>query len=161
MLKKKKVLLGVTASIAAYKTAELVRLLKKAGAVIRVVQTESSLEFISPLTLSTLSGNPVLTKMVSEDSGQWNNHVELGAWADLFIIAPLTAHTMSKMVQGKCDNLLLTAYLSAKCPIYFAPAMDLDMMQHPSVQSNVEKLISYLLVMDTKSLPLCLADRAL
>jgi len=143
MLKGKKVLLGVTASIAAYKTAELVRLLKKAGASVRVIQTEASLDFIAPLTLATLSENPVLTKMVDPDSGEWSNHVELGLWADMMVVAPLTANTMAKMKAGECDNLLLATYLSAKCPVYFAPAMDLDMYKHPSIKTNISTLQEY------------------
>jgi len=143
MLKGKKVLLGVTASIAAYKTAELVRLFKKAGASVRVIQTEASLDFIAPLTLATLSENPVLTKMVDPDSGEWSNHVELGLWADMLVVAPLTANTMAKMKAGECDNLLLATYLSAKCPVYFAPAMDLDMYKHPSTKTNVCTLQEY------------------
>ena len=143
MLKGKKVLLGVTASIAAYKTAELVRLFKKAGALVRVIQTEASLDFIAPLTLATLSENPVLTKMVDTDSGEWSNHVELGLWADMMVIAPLTANTMAKMKSGECDNLLLATYLSAKCPVFFAPAMDLDMYKHPSTKANISTLQEY------------------
>ena len=140
MLKGKKVLLGVTASIAAYKTAELVRLFKTAGASVKVIQTVASLEFITPLTLSTLSENLVLTKMVDPKSGMWSNHVELGLWADIMVVAPLTANTMAKMKSGECDNLLLATYLSAKCPVYFAPAMDLDMYKHPSTQENMSSL---------------------
>ena len=132
MFKGKKVLIGVTASIAAYKSAELVRLFKKAGAYVQVLQTKASLQFIPSLTLSTLSKNSVLTDMVDPESGDWNNHVDLGLWADFIVIAPLTANTMAKMVNGECDNLLLATYLSAKCPVYFAPAMDLDMYKHPS-----------------------------
>jgi len=143
MLKGKKVLLGVTASIAAYKTAELVRLFKKSGASVRVIQTEASLDFVAPLTLATLSENPVLTKMVDPDSGEWSNHVELGLWADMMVIAPLTANTMAKMKAGECDNLLLATYLSAKCPVYFAPAMDLDMYKHPSTKANISTLQEY------------------
>ena len=143
MLKGKKVLLGVTASIAAYKTAELVRLFKKAGASVKVIQTEASLHFVTPLTLATLSENPVLSKMVDADSGEWNNHVDLGLWADFMVVAPLTANTMAKMTTGECDNLLLATYLSAKCPVYFAPAMDLDMYKHPSTLYNIEKLQSF------------------
>jgi len=143
MLKGKKVLLGVTASIAAYKTAELVRLFKKAEASVRVIQTEASLDFIASLTLATLSENPVLTKMVDPDSGEWSNHVELGLWADMMVIAPLTANTMAKMKIGECDNLLLATYLSAKCPVYFAPAMDLDMYKHPSTKANISTLQEY------------------
>ena len=143
MLKGKKVLLGVSASIAAYKTAELVRLFKKAGASVRVIQTEASLDFIAPLTLATLSENPVLTKMVDPDSGEWSNHVELGLWADMMVVAPLTANTMAKMKNGECDNLLVATYLSAKCPVYFAPAMDLDMYKHPSTKANISTLQEY------------------
>ena len=143
MLKGKKVLLGVTASIAAYKTAELVRLFKKEGASVRVIQTEASLAFIAPLTLATLSENPVLTKMVDTDSGVWSNHVELGLWADMMVVAPLTANTMAKMKSGECDNLLLATYLSAKCPVFFAPAMDLDMYKHPSTKANISTLQEY------------------
>jgi len=143
MLKGKKVLLGVTASIAAYKTAELVRLFKKAGASVRVIQTEASLDFVASLTLATLSENPVLTKMVDAESGEWSNHVELGLWADMMVIAPLTANTMAKMKSGECDNLLLATYLSAKCPVYFAPAMDLDMYKHPSTKANISTLEEY------------------
>ena len=143
MLKGKKVLLGVTASIAAYKTAELVRLFKKAGASVRVIQTEASLDFITPLTLATLSENPVLTKMVDPDSGEWSNHVELGLWADMMVVAPLTANTMAKMKSGECDNLLLATYLSAKCTVFFAPAMDLDMYKHPSTKANISSLQEY------------------
>ncbi|MAW21723.1 MAG: bifunctional phosphopantothenoylcysteine decarboxylase/phosphopantothenate--cysteine ligase CoaBC [Flavobacteriales bacterium] len=143
MLKGKKVLLGISASIAAYKAADLVRLLTKLGASVKVIQTEASLHFIAPLTLSTLSKNQVLSKMVDQDTNDWNNHVELGLWADLMVIAPATANTIAKMVIGECDNLLLATYLSAKCPVYFAPAMDLDMYQHPSTSDNIKKLESY------------------
>jgi len=143
MLKGKKVLLGVTASIAAYKTAELVRLFKKSGASVRVIQTEASFDFVAPLTLATLSENPVLTKMVDPDSGEWSNHVDLGLWADIMVVAPLTANTMAKMKAGECDNLLLATYLSAKCPVYFAPAMDLDMYKHPSTKGNISTLQEY------------------
>ena len=143
MLKGKKVLIGVTGSIAAYKTAELIRLFKKKGALVKVIQTESSLLFAAPLTLATLSENPVLSKMIDADVGEWNNHVDLGLWADLMVIAPLTANTMAKMTNGECDNLLLATYLSAKCPVYFAPAMDLDMYKHPSTSNNIKKLQSF------------------
>ena len=143
MLNGKKVLLGVTASIAAYKTAELVRLFKKAGSLVKVIQTEASLDFIAPLTLATLSENPVLTKIVDPDSGEWSNHVELGLWADMMVVAPLSANTMAKMKSGECDNLLLATYLSAKCPVYFAPAMDLDMYKHPSTKANISRLQEY------------------
>jgi phosphopantothenoylcysteine decarboxylase/phosphopantothenate--cysteine ligase len=143
MLKNKKVILGVTASIAAYKAASIVRELKKVGALVKVIQTDASLDFVTPLTLSTLSGNSVLTKMIDEESKDWNSHVELGQWADLMLIAPLTAKTMGKMIVGECDNLLLATYLSAKCPVYFAPAMDLDMYKHPSTKKNIGKLIVF------------------
>ena len=143
MLKNKKVILGVTASIAAYKSAFIIRELKKAGAFVKVIQTDASLDFVTPLTLSTLSENTVQTKMVEEDTKEWNSHVDLGQWADLMLIAPVTAKTMAKMVVGECDNLLLATYLSAKCPVYFAPAMDLDMYKHPSTKQNIEKLESF------------------
>ena len=140
MIKGKKVLLGVTASIAAYKSAFIVRLLKKLGASVRVIQTGASLDFVTPLTLSTLSENKVLTSIIDKETDEWNNHVDLALWADFMIIAPVTAKTMSKMVEGNCDNLLLSTYLSAKCPVYFAPAMDLVMYKHPSTKHNIEKL---------------------
>jgi len=143
MLKNKKVILGVTASIAAYKSAFIVRELKKARAEVQIIQTDASLDFVTPLTLSTLSENKVLTKMIDEKSSDWVSHVELGLWADLMLIAPVTAKTMGKMVNGECDNLLLATYLSAKCPVYFAPAMDLDMYQHPSTKENIKKLIDF------------------
>ena len=143
MLKNKNVILGVTASIAAYKSAFIIRELKKAGAKVKVIQTDASLDFVSPLTLSVLSENPVLTKMTDEDSKHWISHIELGSWADLMLIAPVTAKTMGKMVMGECDNLLLATYLSAKCPVYFAPAMDLDMYKHPSTKQNITKLESF------------------
>ena len=141
MLNGKRVLLGVTASIAAFKSAELIRLFKKSGSEVKVIQTKDSTDFITPLTISTLSENKVLTEMVEDDS--WNNHVKLGLWADLIIIAPLTANTLAKMASGECDNLLLATYLSAKCDVYFAPAMDLDMFKHPSTTENINKLESY------------------
>ena len=142
VLSGKKVLLGVTAGIAAYKTANLVRLFIKSGAEVMVVMTPASKDFITPLTLSTLSKNPVhSTFYEKEDENElWNNHVDLGLWADLLIIAPATANTMSKMANGTCDNLLLATYLSAKCSVYFAPAMDLDMYKHPSTKKSLESL---------------------
>jgi phosphopantothenoylcysteine decarboxylase/phosphopantothenate--cysteine ligase len=143
MLKGKKVLLGVTASIAAYKATYIVRLLKKLGASVRVIQTEASLDFVTPLVLSTLSENSVIIDVIDKDTQEWNSHVELGIWADYIIFAPLTAKSMSKMVEGNCDNQLIASYLSAKCPVYFAPAMDLDMYQHPSTQKNIKKLQEY------------------
>ncbi len=141
----KKVLLGVTAGIAAYKSAYLVRLLVKKGAEVRVVMTPSAKDFVTPLTLSTLSKNEVFSSFVDEENenAQWNNHVALGLWADLFLIAPATANTLSKMAQGNSDNLLIATYLSAKCPVYFAPAMDLDMYQHPSTLKTFEILQSF------------------
>jgi phosphopantothenoylcysteine decarboxylase/phosphopantothenate--cysteine ligase len=142
VLKEKKVLLGVTAGIAAYKTAHLVRLLIKAGAQVQVVMTPASKDFITPLTLSTLSKNPVHSTFYDkeEENELWNNHVELGLWADYFLIAPATANTLSKMSNGIVDNLLLATYLSAKCPVFFAPAMDLDMYKHPTTKQSFEKL---------------------
>ena len=138
VLSGKKVLLGVSGGIAAYKTATLVRLFIKAGAHVQVIMTPASKDFVTPLTLSTLSKNPVHTTFFNEEdeNAQWNNHVELGLWADLMIIAPATANTLSKMANGNCDNLLIATYLSAKCPVYFAPAMDLDMYKHPSTISS-------------------------
>ncbi len=145
MLSGKNILLGITGGIAAYKTTFLVRLLIKAGANVKVVLTESASSFVSPLTLATLSKNPVLSSFVKEenDTVDWNNHVELGLWAELMIIAPATANTLSKMANGTCDNLLLATYLSAKCPVFFAPAMDLDMYKHPSTKASFEKLESF------------------
>ena len=145
ILSGKKVLLGISAGIAAYKTASLVRLFIKQGAEVKVVMTPASKDFISPLTLSTLSKNPVYSSFTSEEDENevWNNHVELGLWADLIIVAPATANTMAKMASGVCDNLLLATYLSAKCPVYFAPAMDLDMYKHPSTLSSFKVLKSY------------------
>ena len=143
MLAGKKVLLAVCGSIAAYKTAFFVRLLKKEAAEVKVIMTENAKEFITPLTLSTLSKNPVYSNYFERGSGEWHNHVELGLWADLMIVAPLSANTLGKMANGLCDSLLLAVYFSAKCPVIVAPAMDLDMYQHPSTQSNLEKLTSY------------------
>jgi len=142
VLSGKKILLGVSGGIAAYKTASLVRLFIKAGAHVQVIMTPASKDFVTPLTLSTLSKNPVHSTFFNEEDedAQWNNHVELGLWADLMIIAPATANTMSKMVNGNCDNLLIATYLSAKCPVYFAPAMDLDMYKHPSTIASFTTL---------------------
>lgn len=142
ILNRKKILLAVTAGIAAYKSVFLVRLLIKKGAEVRVILTPEALEFVTPLTLSTLSKNPVEWKFSDED-GSWNNHVDLGLWADYMIIAPATANTLSKMTDGAVDNLVSATYLSAKCPVYIAPAMDLDMYQHPSTKENLAKLESY------------------
>src|SRR5688572_15461741 len=143
MLNGKKIVLGVSGSIAAYKSAVLVRLLVKEGAEVKVIMTPSAHDFITPLTLSTLSKNPVLTQFVKDESGQWNNHVDLGLWADAMVIAPASANTLAKMASGICDNLLLAVYLSARCPVFFAPAMDLDMLRHPATKSNIEKLRSF------------------
>jgi phosphopantothenoylcysteine decarboxylase/phosphopantothenate--cysteine ligase len=145
ILSGKKVLLGVSAGIAAYKSAFLVRLFVKAGAEVKVIMTPAAKDFVTPLTLSTLSKNEVYSSFTSEeDENQtWNNHVELALWADFFVIAPATANTLSKMANGICDNLLMAAYLSAKCTVYYAPAMDLDMYKHQSVQSAFEKLNTY------------------
>ncbi len=142
VLSGKKIVLGVSGGIAAYKTATLVRLFIKAGAHIQVIMTPASKDFVTPLTLSTLSKNPVHSTFYNEedDNAQWNNHVELGLWADLMLIAPATANTLSKMVNGNCDNLLIATYLSAKCPVYFAPAMDLDMYKHPSTVASFHTL---------------------
>lgn len=140
MLSGKRILLGVSGSIAAYKAAILVRLLVKQGAEVKVIMTASAHDFITPLTLATLSKNPVLTQFSKDETGQWNNHVELGLWADALIIAPASANTLAKMAHGICDNLLLAVYLSARCPVFFAPAMDLDMLQHPATQGNLERL---------------------
>ncbi len=141
MLTGKKILIGITGSIAAYKIPLLVRLLKKDGAEVRVVMTPSAKDFVTPLTLSTLSGNPVLTHGFDQETGKWESHVELGLWADLFVIAPASANTMAKMACGIADNYLLTVCLSAKCPVMFAPAMDLDMYKHQSTQHNIKTLV--------------------
>lgn len=143
MLAGKKIILGISGSIAAYKIPLLVRAYVKAGAEVKVVCTPCSKDFVTPLTLSTLSNNPVLSDFVSSEEGTWNNHVDLGLWADLMVIAPASANTISKMASGQCDNLLMAVYLSARCPIMFAPAMDLDMYAHPSTLNNIAKLESY------------------
>ncbi|KRD58117.1 phosphopantothenoylcysteine decarboxylase [Flavobacterium sp. Root935] len=142
VLNGKKILLGVSGGIAAYKTASLVRLFIKAGAHVQVIMTPASKDFVTPLTLSTLSKNPVHSSFFNQDDEDavWNNHVELALWADLMLIAPATANTLSKMATGNCDNLLIATYLSAKCPVYFAPAMDLDMYKHPSTLSSFAAL---------------------
>lgn len=142
-LQGKKIILCVTGSIAAYKAAYLLRGLIKQGAEVQVVMTPYAKEFISPLTLSTLSGKPVLSEFFTRSDGSWNSHVDLGLWADLLIVAPATAATMGKMANGICDNLLVTTYLSAKCPVMIAPAMDLDMFEHPATKRNIEQLKSY------------------
>ena len=139
MLGGKKILLGVCGSIAAYKSASLVRLLIKAGAEVQVVMTRAATEFITPLTLSTVSKREVLIDFHEGEGQLWNNHVDLGLWADIMLIAPASANTMAKCSQGICDNLLTAVYLSARCPVYWAPAMDLDMYQHPSTQENIQR----------------------
>ena len=143
VLSGKKVLLGVTAGIAAYKTAYIVRLFIKAGAEVRVVMTPEAKEFVTPLTLSTLSKNEVISSFTNEEGETWNNHVDLGLWADFMLIAPATANSLSKMANGHSDNILLATYLSAKCPVYFAPAMDLDMYKHPSTKKSIQQLESF------------------
>ena len=141
ILKNKKIILAVSGSIAAYKSAFLTRLLIKNGAEVKVIMTQAAADFIAPLTLSTLSKNPVISSVSSEEG--WNNHVELGLWADAMIVAPATANSLAGMANGLCNNMLLAVYLSARCPVFFAPAMDLDMWVHPATQQNVQKLISY------------------
>ena len=142
MLQGKKIILGVTGSIAAYKSAQLIRLLVKEGAEVKVIMTSIAKEFITPLTLATLAKNPVLVDFFDPTNGDWNSHVDLGLWADAYLIAPASANTIGKMANGIADNLLLTTYLSAKCPVFVAPAMDLDMFAHPAMQRNLEALKS-------------------
>lgn len=142
MLAGKKIILGVTGSIAAYKAAYLCRLLIKQKAVVKVVMTQSATAFVSPLTFATLSKNEVDIQLIGDNSN-WNNHVDLGLWANAFLIAPCTANTLSKLANGACDNMLTATYLSAKCPVCIAPAMDLDMWKHPATQHNIERLKSY------------------
>ncbi len=143
MLQGRKILLGVCGSIAAYKSPLLVRLLIKVGAEVKVIQTASSKDFVTPVTLATVSKNPVLSNFIKDDSGLWNNHVDLGLWADLMVIAPLSANSLAKLAHGYCDNLLTATYLSAKCPVMLAPAMDLDMYQHPSTANNLSTVREY------------------
>ena len=143
MLRDKNIIVGVTGSIAAYKSAFLIRLLIKRGANVKVVMTQSSLDFITPLTLSTLSRNPVFIDFINEKNREWNNHVDLGIWANMLVIAPASANTIAKMANGICDNLLLAVYLSARCKVYIAPAMDLDMYKHPSTINNITRLKSF------------------
>lgn len=142
-LKGKKIILGVTGSIAAYKSATLIRLMVKAGAQVKVILSEGGAQFITPLALATVSKHTCLTSFTNQDATNWNNHVELGLWADLMLVAPASANTMAKMANGLCDQLLLGVYLSARCPVYIAPAMDEDMWKHPSTQANLDKLRSY------------------
>lgn len=139
----KHILLGITGGIAAYKCAPLVREFVKRGAEVKVVMTQLAKQFITPLTMATLSKNPILVDFFNPENGEWNSHVSLGMWADVYLIAPATANTIGKMANGVADNLLLTSYLSAKCPVFFAPAMDLDMYKHPAVQKNIATLVSY------------------
>ncbi len=143
ILKDKKIILGVSGSIAAYKSAYLLRFLVKEGADVQVIMTPAAKEFITPVTMSALSGKPVLGAFFENKDGTWHSHVDLGLWADLMLIAPASANTMGKMVSGICDNLLLTTYLSAKCPVFVAPAMDLDMYRHPANLKNIETLVEY------------------
>lgn len=143
MLKGKHIIIGVTGSIAAYKAASLVRLLVKEGAEVKVVMTELAKQFITPLTLATLSKHPVMVEFYNPENGDWHSHVDMGLWADLYLIAPATANTIGKMAHGVADNLLLTTYLSAKCPVMVAPAMDLDMYRHPATQQNLNILRGY------------------
>ncbi len=143
MLKGKNILVGITGSIAAFKMPALVRLLKKEGANVKVVMTPCSTDFVTPLTLSTVSQQPVLLEPYNKTDGSWHSHVDWGRWADLFLIAPASANTLAKMAGGIADNLLTTCYLAAKCPVFFAPAMDLDMFYHPTTAKNIKTLISY------------------
>lgn len=143
MLQGKKIILGVTGSIAAYKSAQIIRLLIKEGAEVKVIMTSLAKEFVTPLTLATLAKNPILVDFFDPSNGNWNSHVELGLWADAYLIAPATANSIGKMAVGVADNLLLTTYLSAKCPVFVAPAMDLDMFAHPATQRNLETLKSF------------------
>jgi len=142
MLKGKNILVGITGGIAAYKTATIIRLLVKEGAGVKVIMTKHAKEFITPLTLATLSKNPILNEFFDPENGSWNSHVDLGLWADLFLIAPATANTIAKMANGIADNLLLTTYLSAHCPVFVAPSMDTDMLKHPATAKNIETLKS-------------------
>ncbi len=143
MLKGKKIVLGITGSIAAYKSAYLVRLLVRKGAEVQVVMTPAAREFITPVTLSPLSGKAVISEFFTANSGLWHSHVDLGLWADLMLIAPATASTIGKMANGIADNMLITTYLSMKAPVFVAPAMDLDMYRHPSTTHNLELLKRY------------------
>ena len=142
MLNNKNILLGITGGIAAYKAAILVRELKKRGCNVKVVMTHKAKEFITPLTLATLSQNPILVEFFNPENGEWNSHVKLGLWADAYIIAPATANSLGKMANGIADNLLITAYLSARCPVFVAPTMDLDMYTHPTTARNIKQLLA-------------------
>ncbi len=142
MLRNKNIIIGITGGIAAYKIPLLIRLLKKEGANVQILASEAALDFVTPLTLSVVSENPVLTNFFDKKTGEWNSHIDLGRWADLFLLAPLTANTMAKIASGMADNLLLATLLAARCPVFFAPAMDMDMFLHPSTVQNIEKLKS-------------------
>jgi len=143
MLKGKHILIGVTGGIAAYKTATIIRLMVREGAEVQVIMTNHAKEFITPLTLATLSKNPVLTEFYDPENGDWNSHVDLGLWADLYLIAPATANSIAKMASGIADNLLLTTYLSACCPVFVAPSMDMDMLKHPATIINIETIKAF------------------
>ena len=143
MLKGKKIVLGITGSIAAYKAAVLARTLVKKGAEVQVIMTPLAKQFITPLTMATLTRHPILVDFFNPENGDWNNHVEIGLWADAFLVAPASANTIGKMANGIADNLLLTSYLSARCPVFIAPAMDMDMLRHPAVQANLKTLRSF------------------
>lgn len=143
MLKGKNILIGVTGGIAAYKTATVIRLLVRKGASVKVIMTEHSKEFITPLTLATLSKNPVLSDFFDPENGDWNSHIDLGLWANLYLIAPATANTIGKMACGIADNLVLTTFLSARCTVFVAPSMDMDMLKHPATIRNIETLRSF------------------
>jgi len=143
MLKGKHILIGITGGIAAYKTATIVRLLIKEGAEVKVIMTNHAKEFITPLTLATLSKNPVLTEFFNPENGDWNSHVDLGLWSDLYLIAPATANSIAKMANGIADNLLLTTYLSVRCPVFVAPSMDMDMLKHPATVINIETIKAF------------------
>jgi len=143
MLKGKNILIGVTGGIAAYKTATIIRLLVKDGAEVKVIMTDHAKDFITPLTLATLSKNPVYTDFFDPTDGRWNSHVDLGLWANLFLVAPATANTIAKMAAGIADNLLLTTYLSSRCPVFVAPSMDMDMLSHPATTINIETLRAF------------------
>ena len=143
MLKGKNILIGVTGGIAAYKTASIIRLLVKDGAEVKVIMTQHAKDFITPLTLATLSKNPVVSEFYNPENGDWNSHVNLGLWADLFLIAPATANSIAKMANGIADNLLLTTYFSARCPVFVAPSMDLDMLKHPAAVINIETIKAF------------------
>lgn len=143
MLKGKRILIGITGSIAAYKIPFLVRLLIKNGAEVRVILTPAAKDFVTPLTLSTLTGFPVYSDFFEKNDGSWHSHVELGNWADVFLVAPVSATTLGKMANGIADNLLTAVYLAAKCPVFFAPAMDVDMYRHPATQTNIRTLSGF------------------